>query len=497
MVPRVIFSLSKVLCIVAFFPSGAAVHGATFPIAAESLVKVGIHTPGGSSWLSGSVIHSTGGVVIVVTNSHGLRDGIRDASIVIPGIGEVTARLLAAGDPDDKRADLAIFAAQVGRDLPPIRIASEPPQIGDRVYSAGFPRNSPAPTAKSGTVLAFATNGNLRCSFATQEGDSGSPTVNEAGELVGVVWGSGGQDSSSVHARHLLRLVENQCSGPTCTQIFGGSPMQILQPRARQQIASPDLRPMPQPALGNPVSPMPNPASPMPNPVSPMLNSASSIDYTRLADEIVKDEVFFARLGTDPRFVGPPGPPGTPGRDGRDGIDANAPSIDYSKIGDWIQETIPAAISAHDEAKPVDWLGSLVTVAAALGLDVAIPGGALGLVGLKLLGSFFRYRQATRRSPAAEVGPVPFERPAAKAAITDHHAPRTAQPEIVHVPTINLEAEALHEALTREIKAFPTHAPVIKRIRSVAEQLLAGRRVTDGGRGGENNKGNRVGWSDE
>jgi hypothetical protein len=69
--------------------------------------------------------------------------------------------------------------------------------------------------------------------------------------------------------------------------------------------------------------------------------------------------------------------------------------------------------------------------------------------------------------------------------------------EIVNVPTINLEAEALHEALTREIKTFPTHAQIVKRIRSSAEQLLAGRRVTDSGRGPESNKGNHVGWSDE
>lgn len=498
-------------CIVAFYPSGAAVHGAGFPIAAESLVKVGFHDSTGSSWLSGGVIHSYAGTVIVVTNSHGLRDGAKRYSIIAPGIGEVAAQLIAAGNPDDKRTDLAVLAARIGRDLPAIRIATTPPPIGTRVHCAGFPKNAPTATSRSGRIFSFSTEGNLRIDFGTVDGESGSPVIDDAGSLVGVIWGGYGGECSAVNYVHLLRMIEHQCVGQSCTQIFGGQPMQILQPQTRQQIASPDMRPMAPPALGpsNPVSSGPNPGSSGPNP-------GSSIDYSRLADEIVKDDVFFSKLGTDPRFVGPPGPPG---QNGRDGIDGTAPSIDYSKIGDWIQQTIPSAISAHDQSKPVDWLGWLTTAAAALGLNVAIPGGALGLVAVKLVGSFLRHRLAMRQTQrsgsAAEVGQAPFDRagvpPSGGSASRPHAEPTkvgtptppvSAEPiietrtEIVHVPTVNLEAEALKEALTREIKLFPSHSQVVKRIRSVADQLLAGRRVTDNGRAIDG-KGNHVGWSDD
>lgn len=68
--------------------------------------------------------------------------------------------------------------------------------------------------------------------------------------------------------------------------------------------------------------------------------------------------------------------------------------------------------------------------------------------------------------------------------------------EVVHVPTVNLEAQALHEALAREVKTFPQHAPVVKRIRSVCEQILQGSRVADSGRGQSDSKGSHVGWSD-
>jgi hypothetical protein len=191
-----------------------------------------------------------------------------------------------------------------------------------------------------------------------------------------------------------------------------------------------------------------------------------------------------------------------------------------------LNSLVPSIAAQVTAAQPPDWLATITTIAAAFGLNIAIPGGAMGIVAVKILGAWLRHRLAMRHAqrnapgytPAAEVGPVPFDRDpfdngargnvsaetkaatASRSTTIKFEPPSTeieTRTEIVNVPTVNMEAEALHEALVREARTFPSHAPIVKRVRSVAEQLLQGRRVTDSGRTSGNKEGSRVGWSDQ
>ena len=76
-------------------------------------------------------------------------------------------------------------------------------------------------------------------------------------------------------------------------------------------------------------------------------------------------------------------------------------------------------------------------------------------------------------------------------------------PEIVHVPTINHEANALHDALQREAKRFPTHAPIIKRILKTAGTIRHGDEMQNSGRAAVNDPNQQrqqqfgLGWQDQ
>lgn len=65
--------------------------------------------------------------------------------------------------------------------------------------------------------------------------------------------------------------------------------------------------------------------------------------------------------------------------------------------------------------------------------------------------------------------------------------------EYVRIPTVDRRAEALEEALAREARTLPRHAPIVERIRKTAEALAHGEAVHDKS---APPTGHGLGWSD-
>lgn len=70
--------------------------------------------------------------------------------------------------------------------------------------------------------------------------------------------------------------------------------------------------------------------------------------------------------------------------------------------------------------------------------------------------------------------------------------------ETVRVPVTDTRANALEEALVREMKTWPRHEPIVERIRSVAESIMHGEKMKAAGRGRDKPPSQTIGlgWSD-
>lgn len=64
------------------------------------------------------------------------------------------------------------------------------------------------------------------------------------------------------------------------------------------------------------------------------------------------------------------------------------------------------------------------------------------------------------------------------------------------VPTVNRRAEALEEALRREVDLFPRHKPIVDRILSAAGQIDHGQSVQQADRGVDAKNRGGLGWTD-
>ncbi len=508
--------------------SWAGADAQTLPFHAESVVKVMCVDNSGTSYLTGSVIACDSGTIVVVTNSHGLRDGVREIHISA-GVHTAAADVAYAGNPDNKRTDLLVLVCRMPMNLPVIPLASQSAAIGEPVFHAGFPGGG-ALAAKSGVVLRRSTDGNPISSFATQSGHSGGPVTNARGELVAVLWGTDGAQSYAVDLGHLVRVLETQCRGGVC-QI---RPVQRLIQRAGQIIRGPPASMAPRRNIRQPVfqsqdsQPIAQPSLPAP-PVSPIFSapanspptipSVQPIDYASIVSAVVDNPLLLDKLAADGRFRGKDGVDGSNGSSGQPGSGGPPAVVDYDAINDRVTKdpTLRDRVvaSTREILGTSSTIESVTKIAAAFGLQLAIPGGVVGFAAFKMLGLWWRHRQR-RHEVDAQVqmskpagGPdAPFDQPTTPSVsaetpaapnVDSAYAPETVtrtRHEMTRVPTINREAEALNEALMREAKAFPKHAAVVQRVRSVAKQLLHGTGMRDAGRGSSDEQKFGVGWTD-
>jgi hypothetical protein len=193
----------KVLLATALLAVLATVAHAADPV--RSTVKVVCYRGDITENGSGTVVYSSGGKSLVLTNRHVCPDA--DCEIDVYSKGNIyEGRWLGVAD----RGDLAVL--EIGVELPAAPLAERPPANGDRLDRWGYP-NGRRQKAKQGRFsfdVGFDDRyGRARMdsvSVPSVKGESGSGEFNERGELVAVVFG-GNNESLCVGLEDVRRCV--------------------------------------------------------------------------------------------------------------------------------------------------------------------------------------------------------------------------------------------------------------------------------------------------
>lgn len=430
----------------------APIASAAEPTVSDAAVMVRVaDADGASSVLSGVVVSSDGQTVVAVSNAHGFREWSgRGVELVWPGRGSAPVELAYRGNPEDKRDDLVILIGQFSQRVPAAQLAPEPARPGETLIAPGFPRARPAVHVYRGPMLRRVANGGLVAGFGTEQGASGSGVFNESGYLVGILWGSDGAEAHAVDVSQLRRAYETSCRGRfggILQRIRGrftgrGSPQTYAQPQqfaaaGGSQAYGPQGCPVPQgqpraypiqqgggpqaygPEGSGPDLPRPDLNAPSSLPATPpQMAPAQSVSVEAIAERLADDERLREHLAADERFRGPPGPVGPPGMPGMKGPPAQ---VDYERIAEHVRgdATLIGSVAAvagesieipslEADTEGPGWLESITRTAAALGLDMAIPGGTAGTMALWGLSAYWRHRrQRLEIEGRTQPGPPP------------------------------------------------------------------------------------------
>lgn len=123
----------------------------------------------------------------LVTNNH-VVENAASVQVVLDGGDTMDAKVIGT----DPKTDLALLKVEGGKDLPFVRMAKDKPRIGDWVVAVGNPFGLGG-TVTSGIVSALHRDIGqgpyddfLQIDASVNRGNSGGPTFNLAGEVVGV-----------------------------------------------------------------------------------------------------------------------------------------------------------------------------------------------------------------------------------------------------------------------------------------------------------------------
>jgi len=155
------------------------------------------------SYGSGTIIADDGRRAIVLSCAHLFREGSGRVLVRLSDGREIEAELLET----DFTWDLAVLAMK-SLGIAPVRVSTVAPKPGDALRSCGF-GSSGVYWCNAGTARGYAKSGaattheTLVLTGRARDGDSGGPVLNQAGELVGVLWGT---DGRTVHATYCGRV---------------------------------------------------------------------------------------------------------------------------------------------------------------------------------------------------------------------------------------------------------------------------------------------------
>ena len=185
-----------------------------------SVVRVINRGQNSSSLGSGTIIVNDAQRAIVLTCAHLFCDGVGNLSVRFPDGHVAEARLLAM----DRQWDLAAMAIAPINTVRPPPLASEAPKQGEPLSSCGYGPNGTF-LVNRGVVRGYVraagtmTFETLEMTGSARQGDSGGPILNQAGELVAVLWGSDGQTVGGTYCgriRHFLaRILGRDSPSPT------------------------------------------------------------------------------------------------------------------------------------------------------------------------------------------------------------------------------------------------------------------------------------------
>ena len=157
--------------------------------AKSSVAEIKALTPQGESTGTGFVVSGDG---LLITNAH-VVDQAQEVSVKLGTDGAVLPAQVLGGDPAQ---DLAVLQVETGpAPLTPLRLATDPVEVGDPVYAIGSPFGL-SQTFTSGIISATgrdiqAPDGSpimdvIQTDAAINPGNSGGPLLDARGDVVGV-----------------------------------------------------------------------------------------------------------------------------------------------------------------------------------------------------------------------------------------------------------------------------------------------------------------------
>ncbi|MBR4833989.1 MAG: trypsin-like peptidase domain-containing protein [Thermoguttaceae bacterium] len=157
---------------------------------------------------SGAFVADSHGTRYVLTAAHIFRDGRGQISAQSVDGRVFSASLVLASE----ECDVALLRVDLPADVPTLTVSASWPRQGETVWRAGF---GPDETLKelSGTVKGYvktdrcSTYETLKIDGPARQGDSGGPVYNADGEIVGVVWGTDGQDAYATYCGRVLKTL--------------------------------------------------------------------------------------------------------------------------------------------------------------------------------------------------------------------------------------------------------------------------------------------------
>lgn len=228
-----------------------------------AVVRVVVAEKHGTSYGSGTLVDVRDKFGLIVTNWHVVKDAAGRIDVVFPD-GQRSASRALRVDPNWDLAALVIWRPRVA----PVRIARTAPRAGDRLTIAGYGQGQYR--ACTGRCTQYVAPGRrfpfemLEVNVAARQGDSGGPIFNEAGELAGVLFGSGnGNTVGSFCGRvggFLATLAPDIGTGPAVVEDQPSKPVPNDEPIAVATRLSPN--PPPRQSAPSATRPDPEPSAP-------------------------------------------------------------------------------------------------------------------------------------------------------------------------------------------------------------------------------------------
>lgn len=251
-----------------------------------------------------------------------------------------------------------------------VELATSNPQAGEMVYSAGFARGFRIWGGRMTGQWAGPSGTSTRDWFehenAAIPGDSGGPVFNEAGQLIGCLWGSDGQRTTAsgtgrftVFVRPLFpRLAQwranrigRQIAGIGYSQCPpGGCPVPSQGGGGVVTYPGPGAQTQPPPLELTPSHPQP---------------PACKCDQDAIIAAVLE------KMAGDDRFRGPQGPAGPAGRDGANGADGTVNAMHLAAVTESILQTIQGDDRFRGPQGPKGDRGEAGPAGQAAELDVA------------------------------------------------------------------------------------------------------------------------------
>ena len=478
----------------------------------DSVVRLEVQLPDGAGWGSGFVVNREYDRVYVLTNAHnftGFRRGVDACTVYPPKHPPIRIDNIHYMGNLDAGEDLALISGITKSAPQPLELFGGELKPGDSVNLVGYPGGKSISVRPATRTKSMMTVGRYQIDHFDQpvdQGMSGGPVIIQ-GQAAALIFGTEQLKPASVAVK----------IGPIRRVMARVFPKLAARWRNRSKLAScvGACQPPSYPRPKIPQGPGQITQAPQPIPQPAPTYNGLPIEGPDLSGYVRREELKqYAKRGDLKPFV--------TGDQVNGRLNGYARSDQVESAVSTLRERLQQRIESRFEsvlgttATETNWLEAIKQIAEYFGLSIAVPGGVFGVVGFKVLQLWLRHRIKPARGPTD-----PFE---ADDRQMDHggrqktvdsqksHAqvsnsssdPGPAKPEtvtrttheIVRVPTTNREAEAINEAMAREAKAFPQHAPIISRLRSVASQILHGDGVKSAGRGETEEKRFGVGWSD-